>query len=331
MATRPHHHSIPTEILALSHERDLLRRKGHYERADILKQKIEDAGFAIKDNPHGAHLVILPGIEVDGTLYRTARQLPSFLNAADLCTFSVHIMAQNSIEATRRCAESVLRFAGEHSLELILVDNASQDDLDVWAEAFRQRDTRVHVLRTTRKMGMAEARNIGLSQSRGRYILLLDTNLEVTGDIFTPLAQTLSATDIGLTGLRGLRTTDLRHFEESQEPEVEAVDSMCMAFQRALLQQAGLFDDRYRVPNYMDIDFSFAIRDSGVQAVLTPDLPLISHPTTQLVAQSTSEEARLNKRNFYRFLEKWGDRDDLLLYEYDEDDEDNDEEDEETE
>ncbi len=320
MATRPYHHSIPAEILALSHERDILRRKGQYDRADILKQKIEDAGFAVKDNPHGAHLVILPGVEVDGELYRMARQLPSFLDEADLCTFSVNIMAHNSIDQTRRCVESVLRFAGEHSLEIILVDNASQDGMDLWAESLRQRDARVHVLHTTRKMGTAEARNISLRQSRGRYILLLDTNLEVTGDIFTPLAQTLSNSSIGLTGLRGLRTNDLRHFEESQEPEVEAVDGTCIAFRRKLLRQAGLFDDRYRVPTYMDIDFSFAIRDNGVQAVLTPDLPLTNHPATPNTTLSPSEQARLNKRNFYRFLEKWGDRDDLLLYEYNEED-----------
>ena len=321
MATRPYHHGIPAEILALSHERDLLRRKGHYERADILKRKIEDAGFAVKDNPHGAHLVILPGVEVDGELYRMARQLPSFLDEADLCTFSVNIMAQNSIESTRRCVESVLRFAGEHSLEIILVDNDSQDGLDLWAEGLRHRDARVHVLSTTRKMGTAEARNIGLRQSRGRYILLLDTSLELTGDIFAPLAQTFSNGDVGLTGLRGLRTNDLRHFEESQELEVEVVDGTCMAFRRQLLRQVGLFDDRYRVPNYMDIDFSFAIRDNGVQAVLTPDLPITNHPTMQVTNLSDSEQARLNKRNFYRFLEKWGDRDDLLLYEDEENEE----------
>ncbi len=69
-----HRHSIPPEILALSHERDLLRRRGQYERADVLKQQIEDAGYAVKDNPHGAHLVILPGVEVDGIEYRTTRQ-----------------------------------------------------------------------------------------------------------------------------------------------------------------------------------------------------------------------------------------------------------------
>ncbi|GAC1462947.1 MAG: hypothetical protein PVS3B1_24500 [Ktedonobacteraceae bacterium] len=315
MATRPYHHGIPAEILALSHERDLLRRKGHYERADLLKQKIEDAGFAVKDNPHGAHLVILPGIEVDGKLYRTARQLPSLIDLPDLYTFSVNIMAQDSSEQTRRCVESVLRFAGEHSLEIILVDNASQDGLELWADALQQQDARVHLLRTTRKMGAAEARNIGLKQSRGRYILLLDTTMEVTGDIFTPLAQTLSNTSIGLTGLRGLRTNDLRHFEESQEPEVEVVAGICMAFRRKLLRKAGQFDERYRVPNYMDVDFSFAIRDNGVQAILTPDLPLVYHPDPAGGNLSAAEQARLNKRNFYRFLEKWGNRDDLLLYE----------------
>jgi len=124
MATRPYRHSIPAEILALSHERDLLRRRGQYERADRLKREIEDAGYAIRDNPRGAHLVILPSIETDGKLYRTVYQFPSYLDEADLCTFSVNILAQNNFEQTRRCVESVLRFAGDTSIEIILVDNA---------------------------------------------------------------------------------------------------------------------------------------------------------------------------------------------------------------
>ena len=102
MTTRPHRHSIPQEILAISHERDLLRRRGHYDRADVLKRQIEDAGYAVKDNPHGAHLVILPGVEVDGVEYRTTRQLPSRLKAADAYTFSVHILANNNAGPTRR-------------------------------------------------------------------------------------------------------------------------------------------------------------------------------------------------------------------------------------
>ncbi len=316
MTTRPYRHSIPEEILALSHERDLLRRRGQYERADLLKRQIEDAGYVVKDNPHGAHLVILPSIEANGKLYRTARQLPSLLDEPDLCTFSVNILAQNNIDQVRRCVESVLRFAGDTAIEVILVDNASQDGLDLWATAYAQEEPRFHILRATRLMGEAEARNVGLQQSRGRYILILDASVELTGDIFTPLQKTLANSKVGITGLRGLRTTDLRHFEESSQSEVEVVDSTCMAFRRKLLKKVGLFDERYRFPSYMDVDFNFAIRDKGApQAVLTPQLPVICHPTTQHTRLSDAERTRLTKRNFYRFLAKWGERDDLLLEE----------------
>ena len=39
---------------------------------------------------------------------------------------------------------------------------------------------------------------------------------------------------------------------------------------------------------------------------------------------SDAERSRLTKRNFYRFLEKWGDREDLLLDGYDEDEDEDD-------
>ena len=57
MTIQPSRPGIPADILALSHERDELRRRGKYDRADALKRQIEEAGYSIKDNPHGAHLI----------------------------------------------------------------------------------------------------------------------------------------------------------------------------------------------------------------------------------------------------------------------------------
>src|SRR5579863_3035243 len=318
MTTKPYHHIIPADILALSHERDLLRRRGRYDRADALKRQIEEAGYAIKDNPHGAHLIILPSIEVQGNVYRTARQLPSLLDETDRYTFSVNILAHDSFEETQRCVESVLPFASSantSNIEIILVDNASQDGLSIWATALEHNNPHLRVLRVTRMMGAAEARNVGFKQSLGRYILLLDSSIELTGDIFTPLANTLSDPRVGITGLHGLQTDDLRHFEESHQREageVGVVDGLCMAFRRSLLKKAGLFDERYRHPYYMDVDFNFAVRDCGATVVVTPDLPITSYPVLQDSHLPDAERTRLTKRNFYRFLEKWGDRDDLL-------------------
>ena len=99
----------------------------------------------------------------------------------------------------------------------------------------------------------------------------------------------------------------------ASDAEVEVIDELCMAFERKLLRKIGLFDESYRFPYYMVIDFNFAVRDSGVRAVVTPNLPIQSYPSQQDTTLSDAEQTRLKKRNFYRFLDKWGDRDDLLL------------------
>ncbi len=313
MTIRPSRPSIPDEILALSHERDELRRRGKYDRADALKRQIEEAGYGIKDNPHGAHLIILPSVEVDGIVYRTARQVPSLLDEEDRCEFSVNVLASTSFEETKRCLESALRWAGDRNIEIILVDNKSVDELDEWARELQRNDARLHILSTSHSLGEAEARNIGLKQSRGRYVLLLNSSVELTGDVFTPLSQVLADSKVGITGFRGLLTDDLRHFEECSALEVEVIDGLCMAFRRKLLKKVGLFDERYRFPSYMDIDFNFTVRNSGVRAMVTPNLPVVNHPLLPDVKLSDAERTRLTKRNFYRFLEKWRHRDDLLL------------------
>src|SRR2546425_9882349 len=120
MTTKPYRHAIPADILALSHERDMLRRKGQYDRADALKRQIEEAGYAIKDNPHGAHLIILPSIEVDGNTYRTSRQLPCLLDEADTCLFSVNALSHDSFEQTLRCLQSIQRCMGLTDLVVML-------------------------------------------------------------------------------------------------------------------------------------------------------------------------------------------------------------------
>jgi GT2 family glycosyltransferase len=144
--------------------------------------------------------------------------------------------------------------------------------------------------------------------------LLLDVSVELTGDIFTRLSKTFADNKVGITGLQGLHTDDLRHFAESQQLEVEAIDGVCMAFRRKLLKKVGLFDERYRFPRYMDIDFNFAARDEGARVVVTPNLPVLCHPLMEDAAMSDAERTRVTKRNFYRFFEKWGNRDDLLLH-----------------
>jgi len=304
---------IPADILAMSHERDELRKRGKYDRADVLKRQIEEAGYGIKDNPHGAHLIVLPSVDVDGVIYRTARLVPSFLDEVDRCEFSVTILANTNVEEAKRCVKSVMRYMGTREVEIMLVNNRSFEELDAWFRELQGNDSRLHLLSISRPLGEAEALNVSMKQSRGKYILLLDTSLELMGDVFTPVVEILADKSVGITGFRGLSSKDLHHFEESSETEVEVIDELCMVFQRKLLKKIGLFDGSYRIRHYMAIDFNFAIRNSGVRAVVIADLPIKSYPQLQDATVSDAERTRLKKRSFYRFLDKWGHRDDLLL------------------
>ncbi|HWZ20827.1 MAG TPA: glycosyltransferase [Ktedonobacteraceae bacterium] len=313
MTLQSSHPGIPADILALSHERDELRKRGKYDRADALKRQIEEAGYSIKDNPHGAHLIVLPSVDVDGVMYRTVRQVPSLLDEVDRCDFSVNILANSNFEETKRCIESVMNWMGTYEVEILLVNNKSLEELDAWFRELQSKDSRLHLLSTSRPLGEAEARNVSMKQSGGKYILLLDTSVELKGDVFIPITQILTDRSIGITGFRGMRSEDLHHFEESTDSEVEVIDELCMAFERKLLKKIGLFDESYRFPYYMVIDFNFAVRNSGVRAVVTPNLPIRSYPLLQVATLSDAERTRLKKRNFYRFLDKWGDREDLLL------------------
>jgi hypothetical protein len=60
------------------------------------------------------------------------------------------------------------------------------------------------------------------------------------------------------------------------------------------------------------LDFSFAVRSRGYRAVIDVDLPVIKHDHVEWSATPPLERDHLSKRNFYRFLQKWKERTDLI-------------------
>jgi cysteinyl-tRNA synthetase len=86
-----------------------------------------------------------------------------------------------------------------------------------------------------------------------------------------------------------------------------------MAFRRADAQAVQGFDPKFRFYRIADIDFSFRLRDKGGRAVVVPGLPIERYEHRLWEATASAERDRLSRRNFYRFLDKWGKREDLLV------------------
>jgi cysteinyl-tRNA synthetase len=161
--------------------------------------------------------------------------------------------------------------------------------------------------------GWAAARNAGLKRSRGRLVLALDGSIEPTGDVIAPLDSALGDRAVGIAGPYGVVTTDLREFEPSPDPgPCDAIEGYLMAFRREVLREAGPFDEKFRWYRTADIEWSFRVKDLGYRCEVVP-VPVHKHEHRMWFETPPEERARWSKRNFYRFLDRWRDRWDLVL------------------
>ena len=68
------------------------------------------------------------------------------------------------------------------------------------ADGLPQPKPDVQLIESTQRLGWADAVNLGLHQSRGAAVILLDTSLEPAGDFLAPLLAAFDDERVGLAG-----------------------------------------------------------------------------------------------------------------------------------
>jgi cysteinyl-tRNA synthetase len=196
--------------------------------------------------------------------------------------------------------------------EALLVDNSGDVRMAGWLET--RAAERLRVVTIDPPLGFATAVNAGIEAAAGEVIVLFDPGVELTGDAITPLLDALADPAVVIAGPYGLRGKDtLKEFEEHAGPEVDAIEGYCMAFRRADAQAVQGFDPKFKFYRIADIEFSFRLRDSGGRAVALDGLPIRKHEHRLWEWTSLEERDRLSRRNLYRFLDRWANREDLLV------------------
>jgi GT2 family glycosyltransferase len=211
-----------------------------------------------------------------------------------------------------RWLQSVFAHDGEHDFEALLVDNSGDARVAGWLAG--RKAERIRALALQPPAGFGAAVNAGLNAAAGDVVILFDPGVELRGDVAGPLLTALNQPSVGLAGGFGLRGHGtIKHFHEHLGPEVDALEGYCMAFRRDEALELGGFDEKFRFYRIADVEFSFRMRASGKRAVVVRDLPLEKHEHRLWEALGEDERERLSKKNFYRFLDRWGEREDLLL------------------
>ena len=192
--------------------------------------------------------------------------------------------------------------------ELVVVDNPVDDAASERLASLE----RVEHVPLRDPVGYGAGRNLAMRLATGRLLCIVDTSVELTGDAGTGLAACLSEATVGVAGRWGLVTSDGFAFEESDGPDVHAVEGYVMAMRRADIGRVGIFDPKFRYYRNADIDQSFRVRDAGLRAVVDPTLPVVRHEHRLWTATPLERREALSHDNFHRFRRHWGDRPDLL-------------------
>ena len=297
--------------------RAALRDQSSYADADAVRSEVIANGMVVEDAGTTTRVRPQTPLELQSARWPSvsaSREIPSLLDEPDRYDFTFVLNAYDYVDDVRRCVEAVMKHTRGASVEMIVVDNGSTDGTAEYLEQAQTEHANLRVIHCDHVVGDAAGKNIGLKQARGKYIVLLDASTEVVGDIMSPVAEQLADPTIGVFGPYGLTTDDMQHFhEEVDRGEADAMQAYCMAFRRADLRTVGLMHESFRFYRNLDIDYCFQFKNAGYRVVCDSGLPLVRHEHRQWEELEENQRDELSRKNFGRFLKRWGNRPDLLI------------------
>jgi cysteinyl-tRNA synthetase len=299
------HAKAPREVLASIEEHRAARASGDFQRADGLRGTFD--GYRVEDQAIDRAVLSRGDRRAAARERRTvssAKELPDRRAESPTRSWSVGIVTREYPADLARCVAGVLAFLPADG-EVFILDSGSRDETQHRIAEIAARDRRVEVYFADRDLGEGAARNALVRVARGRMLLMLDCSVEITGDLFSPLTRALGDETVGIVGPWGLRTTDLKHFDEVTSGEVQAVQGYCVGARREVLREIGGFDERYRFYRNLDIAVSLAVREHGYRGIALGAGCARRHE--HRVWESLSEEERLkrSRRNFDRMYKRF--------------------------
>lgn len=243
--------------------------------------------------------------------------LPSYNN---VCVSLVQAL-QRQADALRGKLDKPFRY------EIIVADDCSTDAACIDANRVIGDMLHCRYLRMEQNVGRAQIRNVLISESRGDYVLLIDSDLFLCDDNYLYKYATSTA-DVVYGGTRiggeGLAMVDneantenlkgnLRYiYEKKAEPSHRAVFrqlrpnqeiSVCNLYARRDIMKAHPFDSRFKAYGYEDVLFGKRLAESGIEVTHIDNPVLINEFEPNSVFVKKTEEAILTLCRFEQDLE----------------------------
>ncbi len=207
------------------------------------------------------------------------------------CRASAIIVTFNSSGTINTCLESVLKTL-DLADEVILVDNCSTDATRAILKTWAKKDSRIKVIESSENLGFSKGNNVGILQSKGEYIVILNPDTEVSLGWIESLIVKLEDPEVGAVGPLSDQVSDrqfvthhlprdvtvparelppiLQDVHEGESEETKLLIGFCLATKRSILNEVGLLDENLFLGSD-DLDFSWRLSSLGYKLLIALD------------------------------------------------------------
>ena len=259
---------------------------------------------------------------------------------ADTPDVSVVIVNRNTRELLEACLASLGALPDPVRAEVVVVDNGSTDGS---AQRVREGFPEAHLIANPVNTGYAFPNNQGIAASRGRYVLLLNSDTEVRPFALSRMVEFMDAhPEAGACGpllrfpdgrlqrscysvpsprtyLASMLTLDRRFprsrafgndhtgFAHDRTAPVGAVLGAALLVRREALERVGPLDEELRI-HYNDFDWCLRVRRAGWKVFFVHEAEVIHHlqATTRLENRNLELQPELIRNLFAYFRKHYG-------------------------
>lgn len=233
------------------------------------------------------------------------------------------VVSYRRLDLLQACVDSLLQYT-DYPFRITVVDNGSGHPVAHYLDRLQRHGIRV--IRNTTNAGYARACNQGMAAGRGRFIVLLNNDVQATPGWLSPLVRCMESdpriavagprlvtpdgflVGIPVTGTdRAPRQPGLWKQEALYALPDRPVDSLTVSgaaymIRREHLLRIGPMDEGYFL-YFEDADYSLRARESGFRVVYCPMSRLIHRVSA--TGRDEPDRGRRYAESARRFASKW--------------------------
>lgn len=198
---------------------------------------------------------------------------------------SIVIVNHNTCMLLMQCLESLKHVKG--NIEIIVVDNNSTDDSP---KMVRNLFPNVKLIRNEKNYGFAKGNNIGIKESKGNFILFLNSDTKVIDKLFLEkLLKVAKEKEVGIVGAQlinengqkqnsaaWITPSKIFYYTGNKPKEVDWVSGACFLIKRELIEKIGLFDENFFL-YYEETDYCYRAKKNNYKVKIQPNAKIIHY------------------------------------------------------